>query len=77
MVAVSISVSAVTGLDWPRWQRLVTEVEALGFAGIYRADHFIGPAPNTDALDLTVSLAYVASHTQRIADMIFSLTAGR
>jgi alkanesulfonate monooxygenase SsuD/methylene tetrahydromethanopterin reductase-like flavin-dependent oxidoreductase (luciferase family) len=43
-------------------------VEALGFAGLYRFDHFVGPAepPDPDCLDLTVSLAYLATHTQRI-----------
>lgn len=40
MTEISISLSGVTGVDWPRWQRLATEVEALGFAGLYRYDHF-------------------------------------
>ena len=66
MVAISISVSAITGLDWARWKRLAAEVESLGFTGLYRADHFMGMAPNSDSLDLTVSLAYLASHTRRI-----------
>ncbi len=35
MTTISISLSSVTGLDWQRWQRLATEVEALGFAGLY------------------------------------------
>ena len=36
MTDISISLSGMTGVDWPRWQRLATEVEALGFAGLYR-----------------------------------------
>lgn len=27
MTAISISLSGVTGLDWPRWQWLAAEVE--------------------------------------------------
>ena len=68
MTAISITASSVTGLDWPRWQRLANEVEALGFAGLYRYDHFAHPveSPDPDMLDLTASLAYLATHTQRI-----------
>jgi len=71
MTAISISLSGVAGLDWPRWQRIVTEVEALGFAGLYRYDHFAWPTPREsrpepDSLDLTASLTWLADHTQRI-----------
>jgi len=70
MTDISISLSGVTGLDWPRWQRLAVEVEALGFAGLYRYDHFAAPypmeVPENDNLDLTASLTWLASHTQRI-----------
>ena len=71
MTEISISLSGVTGLDWPRWQRLATEVEALGFAGLYRYDHFAAPTPpqagpENDNLDLTASLTWLACHTKRI-----------
>lgn len=67
MVALSISVEAIFGLTWPLWKRLVAEVEHLGFAGLYRSDHFTLPFPvNADALELIVSLTYLADHTQRI-----------
>lgn len=70
MTAISISLSGVTGVDWPRWQRLASEVEALGFAGLYRYDHFAAPYPmgrsENDNLDLTASLTWLASHTKRI-----------
>ncbi len=70
MTAISISLSGVTGVDWPRWQRLASEVEALGFAGFYRYDHFAAPFPlgraENDSLDLTASLTWLASHTKRI-----------
>ncbi len=55
------------GLTWPRWKRIVTEVEALGFAGLFRSDHFIGPRPpNEPALEMIVSEVYLADHTMRI-----------
>jgi alkanesulfonate monooxygenase SsuD/methylene tetrahydromethanopterin reductase-like flavin-dependent oxidoreductase (luciferase family) len=68
MPAISITASSVVGLDWPRWQRLAAEVEALGFAGLYRFDHFAHPveSQDPDMLDLTTSLAYLAMHTQQI-----------
>src|SRR5512138_3737515 len=55
------------GLTWPRWQRLASEVEQLGFAGLFRSDHFTnaGP-PDKESLELVVSLAYLASGTNRI-----------
>ena len=45
MVAISIMIEGQMGLTWPRWERLCAEVEALGFAGLFRSDHFTGGAP--------------------------------
>ena len=45
MTEISISLSGLTGVDWTRWQGLASEVEALGFAGLYRYDHFAAPYP--------------------------------
>lgn len=55
------------GLTWPRWQRVVAAVEELGFAGLYRSDHFTnaGP-PDLDSLELWVSLTWLAANTTRI-----------
>jgi alkanesulfonate monooxygenase SsuD/methylene tetrahydromethanopterin reductase-like flavin-dependent oxidoreductase (luciferase family) len=67
MVALSISVEAWTGLTWPRWKRLVTEVEHLGFTGLYCSDHFIVPPPPArEVPELTLLLTYLADHTQRV-----------
>ena len=67
MIALSIMIEAQDGLTWPRWKRLVAEVERLGFAGLFRSDHFTnaGP-PDKDSLEMVVSLTYLADHTQRI-----------
>ncbi|GAC1433315.1 MAG: LLM class F420-dependent oxidoreductase [Ktedonobacteraceae bacterium] len=67
MVALSIMIEGQDGLTWPRWKRLVSEVESLGFAGLFRSDHFTnaGP-PDKDSLEMIVSLSYLADHTERL-----------
>ncbi len=55
------------GLNWARWQRLVPAVEAFGFAGLYRSDHFTNAnPPDRDSLELWVSLVWLATHTTRV-----------
>lgn len=67
MVALSIQIEGQDGLTWARWKKLVDEVEALGFAGLYRSDHFTNARPPDRAsLEMIVSLTYLADHTQRI-----------
>ena len=68
MIAISLMIEGQNGLNWPRWRRLVSEAEELGFAGLYRSDHFLnGRPPDLDSLEMVVSLAYAADHTRRIA----------
>lgn len=64
---IAIMIEGQDGLNWPRWQRIGRAVEDLGFAGLYRSDHFTnaGP-PDKDSLELWLSFASLASHTQRI-----------
>jgi F420-dependent oxidoreductase-like protein len=67
MNAISIMIEGQDGLTWPRWQRLASEVEQLGFAGLFRSDHFTnGTPPDKASLEMIVSLAYLASSTSRI-----------
>lgn len=55
------------GLTWPRWQRIAAAVEDLGFAGLYRSDHYTNAnPPDIESLELWVSLTWLASHTTRI-----------
>ncbi len=55
------------GLTWPRWQRIAAAVEDLGFAGLYRSDHYTNAnPPDIESLELWVSLTWLASHTSRI-----------
>lgn len=64
---IAIMVEGQNGLTWPRWQRMVQAVEELGFAGLYRSDHFTNASPpDKDSLELWVSLTWLASHTRRI-----------
>lgn len=61
---LSITVEGHFGLTWPRWQQLTAAIERLGFAGLFRSDHFAQPTPpDTDALEAMVSLTYLASHS--------------
>src|SRR5262245_10012269 len=67
MTAISIQVEGQNGLTWARWIALATEVEELGFAGLFRSDHFTNAhGPDLDSLELVVSLTWLAANTQRI-----------
>lgn len=67
MIELSIMIEGQFGLTWTRWKRLVSEVEQLGFAGLFRSDHFTNQqTPDRDSLEMMVSLTYLADHTQRI-----------
>jgi F420-dependent oxidoreductase-like protein len=64
---IAIMIEGQNGLNWPRWKRIVRLVEELGFAGLYRSDHFTNASPpDIDSLELWVSLTWLASNTERI-----------
>ncbi|MEW6503579.1 MAG: TIGR03560 family F420-dependent LLM class oxidoreductase [Chloroflexota bacterium] len=64
---LAIMIEGQNGLNWPRWKKLVTAVEELGFAGLFRSDHFTNARPpDKDSLELWVSLTWLADHTRRI-----------
>jgi F420-dependent oxidoreductase-like protein len=64
---IAIMIEGQNGLNWPRWKRIVQAVEELGFAGLYRSDHFTNAdPPDIDSLELWVSLAWLADNTKRI-----------
>lgn len=64
---ISLMVEGQAGLTWDKWKALASHVEDWGFAGLYRSDHFVSPSPpNENALEMIVSLAYLADHTRRI-----------
>lgn len=64
---IAIMIEGQNGLNWPRWKRIAQAVEHLGFAGLYRSDHYTNAdPPDLDSLELWVSLTWLASQTQRI-----------
>ena len=64
---IAIMIEGQNGLTWPRWQRLVRQVEDLGFVGLFRSDHFTNPnPPDIESLELWTSLTWLASHTRRL-----------
>ena len=67
MLEIAIMIEGQNGLNWLRWQRIANLVEQLGFAGLYRSDHYTNAnPPDLDSLELWVSLTWLASHTRRI-----------
>jgi F420-dependent oxidoreductase-like protein len=64
---LALMIEGQHGLTWKRWQRLARATEDLGFVGLYRSDHFTDPQPpDRDALEVWISLAWLASNTKRI-----------
>lgn len=64
---IAIMIEGQNGLTWDRWQRIATAVEELGFAGLYRSDHYTNASPpDKESLELWVSLTWLAGHTRRI-----------
>lgn len=67
MIEVAIMIEGQNGLTWPRWQKIAQAVEDLGFAGLYRSDHYTNARPpDKESLELWVSLTWLASHTSRL-----------
>ena len=67
MIEVALMIEGQNGLNWHRWKRIVKATEVLGFAGLYRSDHYTNSKPpDKDSLELWVSLTWLAIHTQRI-----------
>ncbi len=67
MIEVALMIEGQDGIDWERWKRMGRAAEDLGFAGLYRSDHFTNPeGPYKDALELWASLAWLADNTERI-----------
>lgn len=67
MAQIGIMIEGQDGLNWERWTRLLQAAEDLGFAFVFRSDHFaFDNPPVKDSLELWVSLTYAAMHTRRI-----------
>lgn len=67
MLDIALMIEGQNGLNWPRWQRIVRIAEDMGFAGLFRSDHFTNSnPPDLDSLELWVSLTWLAANTKRI-----------
>ncbi len=67
MIEVAIMIEGQDGLTWERWQRLAALADGMGFAGLYRSDHYTNAQPpDKDSLEAWVSLTWLASHTKNI-----------
>jgi len=67
MLDIAIMIEGQDGLTWQRWQAVARAAEDLGFAGLFRSDHFTNAEPPDKAsLELWISLTWLASHTRRI-----------
>src|SRR3712207_563297 len=67
MLEVAIMIEGQDGINWDRWKRLGRAAEDLGYAGLYRSDHFTEPeGPPKEALELWSSLTWLADNTERI-----------
>jgi len=67
MVEVAVFLEGQNGLNWEKWKRIARATEDLGFAGLYRSDHFTNmQPPNIDSLELWVSLSWLADNTTKI-----------
>ena len=67
MSDIAIFLEGQDGLNWGNWKRIGRSVEDLGFAGLYRSDHFTNMRPpDKDSLELWISLTWLADNTSRI-----------
>jgi len=64
---LALMIEGQDGLTWERWQRLARAAEELGFAGLYRSDHYTNAnPPDKDSLELWVSLTWLACNSSRL-----------
>lgn len=67
IIELAIMIEGQNGLNWPRWMRIARAVEDLGFAGLYRSDHYTNAnPPDLDSLECWTSLTWLATNSKRI-----------
>jgi F420-dependent oxidoreductase-like protein len=67
VLELAIMIEGQNGLNWQRWKQIARAVDELGFAGLYRSDHYTNAAPpDIDSLECWISLAWLATNTHRI-----------
>lgn len=64
---VGIMIEGQDGLNWQRWQRILSTAEDCGYQCVFRSDHYTNASgEDKDSLELWTSLTYAASHTQTL-----------
>jgi F420-dependent oxidoreductase-like protein len=59
---VGIDIQGQDGLNWQRWRKILALVDRLGFASLFRSDHYFVGAQK-DSLELFLSLVLAATET--------------
>ncbi|MFN8531492.1 MAG: TIGR03560 family F420-dependent LLM class oxidoreductase [Anaerolineae bacterium] len=64
---IGLMLEGQNGLNWERWRKILELAERLGFAFVFRSDHFTNAeGPYLDSLECWTSLTYAATATRRI-----------
>ena len=65
---LGVMIEGQEGLTWERWRRIARATEELGFASLWRSDHFFSLMGDRrqPALETWVSLALAAQETHRV-----------
>ncbi len=67
MIEIAIMIEGQNGLNWRRWQRIASVVEACGYIGLFRSDHYTNAnPPDLDSLECWTSLTWLATHTKHL-----------
>ncbi|NIW49890.1 MAG: TIGR03560 family F420-dependent LLM class oxidoreductase [candidate division Zixibacteria bacterium] len=67
MIEAALMIEGQNGLTWERWMRIAKIADQMGFAGLYRSDHYTNAnPPDKESLEVWVSLTWLASHTNNI-----------
>lgn len=62
---VGIIIGEATPLGWDRWKHVVELIDRLGFASLFRSDHYFN-GKQKDAIDVYLSFVVAAEMTERI-----------
>lgn len=62
---VGLMVEGQNGLTWERWSHILALAERLGFASVFRSDHYLGTTAQS-SIEAYLSLAVAAKETRTI-----------
>ena len=64
---IGLIVEAQMGLNWTRWDRILSMAERVGYQSVFCSDHFVDPKPpDQDSLEAWTALTYAATATASI-----------